>query len=73
MSRKRYTPEQVINIGVERTDPRELSAVLSGAVVIPVRAFFDLRESLGFSIAWKYDSRCKLVKEASLHDATSFE
>ena len=37
------------------------------------RAFFDLRESLEFSIAWKCDSRCGLVKEASLHDTTSFE
>ena len=38
-----------------------------------VRAFCDLRESLKFSIAWICDSRCGLVKDASLHDATSLE
>ena len=40
---------------------------------LSARAFFDLRESLEFSISWKCDSRCGLVKEASLHDTTSFE
>ena len=36
------------------------------------RAFSELRESLELSIAWICDSRYRLVKEASLHDTTSF-
>ena len=50
-----------------------VSSYFVGVATQETRAFFDLRESLEFSIAWICDSRCRLVKEASLHDTTSFE
>ena len=50
-----------------------LLVVLMAAMALALEHFFELRESLEFSIAWICDSRWGLVKEASPHDTTSFE
>ena len=59
-------------VGPQFGEERLLQAEHACHSRIPTRALFDLIESL-FSIGCICDSRCGLVKEASLHDATPFE